>query len=1157
MSDDSPGRPPDEGGLARRLGLDAVLAAIGARREPLQIGRYTLDRRVGAGGMGVVFRARDNTSGAFVAVKLLERATPDLRERFAREVRILRTLVHPRIVRYLDDGLSPEGAPFLVMEWLEGRDLAQRMQAGPVSVADALRIGIAAARGLEAAHAVGIVHRDVKPANLFLVGEAPDDVRVIDFGIARTGRVDGQLTATGVMVGTPSYMAPEQLQGEHGVPADIWGLAVTLFELLTGRVPFPGRDPAAVMLAVSRDPLPSLTALRSDAPRELELLLARMLAPVPAHRPHSMAAVVTELADLRVELGVRPFRATGVSLREQTPRPRVPRPDEAEVDETLCGRERPLGQLRGLVRECLEDSVCVVSLMTGVAGFGRTAVSGAFAAELAAFHPAVRVLRAAGQPAFRGSPFGLLAALLTTIETSGKPGEAGTQALRTLLAQLTPGANEPLPEALVLADALRVAWLALVESWAASGPLVWLVDDAHEADLVSLRFLARASSHLAMHPAFFLLTARAGHGESELVSLFGAEAVVRVPLAPLRPVAMERLAARWAPEASDGRRAHRVAQAAGNPAHLRALSRRFGVASEAEVDDTDSAATLVWERLRRLDPDARRLLRAASIVGSPFTADLLAAVLGGEAHPVDVEARLSRLAGQGVLRGSTPHTVEHQSAGVAGAAGVAGVAEAPDYAFESELIRAASHALLTPADLTAGHLAAAEALRLRGGAAPARIARHYVAAGAPGLAAPWLVQSARMALAGGDAGLLAELVSLGLSQAESAAQRAEFLMLSAEAAYWDAAVERALNEAQAAVDVLERGSAAWLRAQSLVLTAYGQLGRNDQLFELADELFEVVPEPTSMARDAHCICLGRIGTQASTLPGGAPLAAQAREFLGRSLQAGGLGPVARAWAWRAAPEPRLRAYDATILAFTHAHEAHVESHDHRSAAQVQLYLGSYYCWTGAWARAAEVIEDACRTARLLGAEYLEVWGDYVRGKLLAETGGFERARDVLTRVIRRSTQSPRIRAGAQLYLSLAAARAGAFAAAVDAARGAFEDPAAASLRGPSTAALARALVLDGQPEAAVALLPALRQAARDEHLEFDELVRLALVEVLYAAGEDAAPGEADRALEAAQASLQTRAATLANPWRRHEYLRGPHANARTLELAERMGRATH
>jgi len=181
-------------------------------------GRFQLEAEAGAGGMGTVYRARDLSDGAVVAVKIL--TGRELREaaRFDQEAAILAGLVHPTIVRYLAHGIAVSGQRFIAMEWLEGEDLCTRLERKPVTVAETVALARRAAEALAYAHARNIIHRDIKPENLFLPGLAIDRLKVLDFGIARLTRGARKLTATGAVVGTPGYMAPSSCAGTGRSP---------------------------------------------------------------------------------------------------------------------------------------------------------------------------------------------------------------------------------------------------------------------------------------------------------------------------------------------------------------------------------------------------------------------------------------------------------------------------------------------------------------------------------------------------------------------------------------------------------------------------------------------------------------------------------------------------------------------------------------------------------------------------------------------------------------------------------------------------------------------------------------------------------------------------------------------------------------------------
>jgi serine/threonine protein kinase len=248
--------------------------------------RFRIEGLTGSGGMGVVYRAEDLVAGGQAAVKILALSSPSIRRRLLREAAVLAELSHPCIVRYIAHGATSRDLPFLAMDWLEGEDLARRLARAPVAVGDALSIVRRACQGLSAAHARGIVHRDVKPSNLFLVGGEPAAARVIDFGVARMEAGTGTLTRPGAFIGTAGYMAPEQAAEATDVDAraDVYSLGCVLFECLTGRPPFVGR-PAALLVKVLQEKAPRASACRPDLSDAVDSLLGRLLAKNREDRP--------------------------------------------------------------------------------------------------------------------------------------------------------------------------------------------------------------------------------------------------------------------------------------------------------------------------------------------------------------------------------------------------------------------------------------------------------------------------------------------------------------------------------------------------------------------------------------------------------------------------------------------------------------------------------------------------------------------------------------------------------------------------------------------------------------------------------------------------------------------------------------------------------
>jgi hypothetical protein len=265
-------------------------------------GRYEIELPAARGGMSTVFRARDTVTGEAVAVKVvLDPEEPTDLRRFEREARTLLSLRHPGIVRYIGHGTTGGGDPYLVMEWIEGETLRARLRRGPLSAREALRIAGRAARALGATHRAGIVHRDVKPANLMLEGWSIDRVVLLDFGLARR-RSASLLTAPGAVLGTPGYLAPEQARAEAlDARADVFALGCVLFECLTGEPPFSAPDAQSLVLALLFEPPPRCRARRPDVPAALDDLVARMMARPRDQRPADGAAVAAELAALDPE----------------------------------------------------------------------------------------------------------------------------------------------------------------------------------------------------------------------------------------------------------------------------------------------------------------------------------------------------------------------------------------------------------------------------------------------------------------------------------------------------------------------------------------------------------------------------------------------------------------------------------------------------------------------------------------------------------------------------------------------------------------------------------------------------------------------------------------------------------------------------------------
>ena len=303
--------------LAAPLMTDAArVDADSATPIPDRIGPYLIEREVGRGGMGIVYLAeRDDPSfRQRVALKVVRGGAPDGRAnltRFLAERQLLASLEHPHIARLFDGGVTTDGLPYYTMAFCEGGSLAQRLRAeGALPLEDAIRIGRQLAAALGAAHARGVVHRDVKPANVLF--DADGSVRLSDFGVAKL--LDDDTTRSGTIFGSVAYLAPEQVRGEAvDHQTDLWALGVTLYEMLCGHRPFDGSSYAAVMHAIVDVAPEPLRGRVPGIPPSLDALVTRLLQKDPRSRPESTEEVARVLDELAAPTSRAPAVAADAS----------------------------------------------------------------------------------------------------------------------------------------------------------------------------------------------------------------------------------------------------------------------------------------------------------------------------------------------------------------------------------------------------------------------------------------------------------------------------------------------------------------------------------------------------------------------------------------------------------------------------------------------------------------------------------------------------------------------------------------------------------------------------------------------------------------------------------------------------------------------------
>jgi tetratricopeptide (TPR) repeat protein len=494
---------------------------------PVIAGRFAIEREAGAGGMATVYRARDLASGAVVAIKCLASAAPPDVERFAQEASILSDLIHPAIVRYVSHGLTAawddsggaEGGrqrPYLAMEWLEGEDLGARLALGALPPAEVVFAMRRVADALSAAHARGVIHRDIKPENLFLPDGQLDRIKLLDFGIARLAGDSQRLTATGLLIGTPGYLAPEVIGGlrEVNPPSDIFALGCVMFHCLTGRAPFEADSVAATLAKVLMAEVPRVDARLPEVPRALADLVASMMARAPADRPSGAVAVVRALDEIAVGLP-RPASATE---RARAHSPRLTVGEQRIVSLVAARLARPAEPdaaaqraLRGAGAERFEltDGTLIFGLPQARKATDQAQGAARVALTLLAQHPdaAIALCTGPGQLSLGAPTGGVVDAVVDLLART----PAGTIRVDGVSAGLLEGRFEL--QRAPGGDSLRAPCAAFQARRHLLGRSGAFVGRARELALLTSTFLSAASESVA---CAVLMIAPAGSGKSRL-----------------------------------------------------------------------------------------------------------------------------------------------------------------------------------------------------------------------------------------------------------------------------------------------------------------------------------------------------------------------------------------------------------------------------------------------------------------------------------------------------------------------------------------------------------------------------------------------------------------------------------------------------------------
>ncbi|MEU6510143.1 protein kinase [Streptomyces sp. NPDC046942] len=344
-------------------------------RDMVLSGRYELVEKLGQGGMGTVHRGVDRQLRRTVAVKLLSSQLahdPQSRARFRREAHAAAALNHPAVATIHDVGEEPHPdgpQPYLVMEYVQGATLAEALRGGPLPVAEAIKAACAVLDALQHSHERGIVHRDIKPSNIMLTG--PDTVKVLDFGIAKAfAETATRITGSGAAIGTPAYLSPEQINGaEIDHRADLYAMGCLLHELLTGRPPFRGESPFAVMHQhLFAEPEP-VSRLRPQIPPAVEAVILRALGKDPEERFADAGQMRAALTDALTQADMPTAQVT-------TPGPRATRSgDRTALRDTFRISLRPSADSALALLGCLLSLLCAHGQLVDTAHFGRVAIA--------------------------------------------------------------------------------------------------------------------------------------------------------------------------------------------------------------------------------------------------------------------------------------------------------------------------------------------------------------------------------------------------------------------------------------------------------------------------------------------------------------------------------------------------------------------------------------------------------------------------------------------------------------------------------------------------------------------------------------------------------------------------------------------------------------
>jgi ATP/maltotriose-dependent transcriptional regulator MalT len=1148
--------------------------------------RFRIEREAGSGGMGRVFRANDLVTGATVAVKVLHGSAARDPERFEREAQLLDELRHPGIVRYIAHGRAPTGEPWLAMEWLEGEDLHDRLAREPLTLSETITFVSACADALAHAHARRVVHRDIKPTNIFLKDRRVDQIRILDFGLARNEAPSRPATQSGVWLGTPGYIAPEQARGvkELDARADVFSLGCVFFECLTGRPAFVGHDVMALLTKILFEEAPRVIDLVPEMPPELDALVARMLAKDRASRPADGAVVLAELA----AFSANTVAAWTTKPPQRAMLERVP----IEPVRTLLGRqspcvgrERELGTLGGVWDACVAEPVARAVLVTAPAGIGKSRLRYEFLRKLRERGAPHQLLIGRGDPSCPHAPYRMLALAVraTAGILEGEPLTVQRQKLRARVERtvaerdvervsrflgelaVVPFGDDDAPDLraarqdpMLMGDQIRRAFEDWLTAESDERPVLLVFEDMHWGDLGSIRLIDGALRNVRDRPWMLLALARPDV-RTLFPKLWAGRAVTEMELGRVTRKAAAKLVSSILGDSFDPAEASRlVERSSGNALHLEEMLR--AIAAGSGDDQLPSVERVFEARVDRLPEAHFDVLAAASVLGNVFWRGAVRAVAGEPPGRRPVGDLLGEL-------------VAHEFVTRRGRGRFAGEEE---YVFRHAVLRDVIYARLTPQVRGAMHRRAAEWLERSGEGHPAVIADQWDLGGDPQRSIVHHRHAAERALEASDFEIALARARRGIGAGAKLESLGALWLLQAEAHWWRHEFDDAETCAIEAMRRLPRRTPLWYRAAGDAAGASVRVGNHDQLARLAALLDEAPPSRETLP--SHVVAATRliealfnagkyelasalldrlVASEQEIVDASPPPPPAARDVASRPPTTSGLdlswaGPVlARLDRARAIREIYFGDPGDALNYFESAARRFEAFGDLRNACIQRANVGYASMEIGNYEDAERALRSALDVAQQTGLDQLAALARHNLGLTLARRARFAEAVEVTTSAVRTAAdlRDARLEGASRIYLSIIRAAAGDLEAAEREARAAVD---VLEMQPPTRtyalAQLAHVQLERGRTRDALqAATESMRVMEQLGSIDDGEaLVRLVHAEALQANGEDDA---AVRAIRAARDRLLARAETIRDPTWRESFFHNVPENARTLELA--------